>query len=246
MKALVTGMNGTVAPALASALIKQGHTVSRWNRDMIPPDNGAMMQDFIRYEKPDVLFHFASGSPQWAETMAKICARLEIKFVFAGTVSVFGHSQKGPFTTDILPAPQDDYGHYKLECETRIRRANPDAYLVRFGWQIGDGIGGNQMMDYLERTYNTMGRLSASTKWLQSCSFLSDTADAFIYITEKLPGGLYHLNSNQGFNFFEIVSGLKNYFNKPWHIEASEFPDLNNLLVDDRVLVRKLSDIFRP
>ena len=38
MKALVTGMNGTVAPALASSLSKAGHTVMPWDRSVVPID----------------------------------------------------------------------------------------------------------------------------------------------------------------------------------------------------------------
>lgn len=245
MKYLLTGMNGTVAPSLASLLMEQGHTVSRWNRDVIPTDNSGMMQDFLRYERPDTLFHFANGSPIWAEAMAKICSRIGIKFVFASSVSVYASTQKGPFSVEVLPTPQDDYGHYKLECETRIRRVYPESYIIRFGWQIGEGLGGNQMMDYLERAYASQGRLSASVKWMQSCSFLKDTSEAMLYISDKLPGGLYHLNSNDGYNFFEVVGGLKKYFDKPWNIEASEFPDLNNLLIDERVPVKKLSAYFK-
>ena len=63
MKAIVTGMNGTVAPVLARTLIDAGHTVIAWDRSRVPTDNREAVRDFIHGEHPDWFFHVATGSP---------------------------------------------------------------------------------------------------------------------------------------------------------------------------------------
>jgi dTDP-4-dehydrorhamnose reductase len=70
MKAIVTGMNGTVAPALAHALSQAGNSIVSWDRSAHPIDNLEAVRDFIRGEKPELFCHVAMGSPDWAEWAA--------------------------------------------------------------------------------------------------------------------------------------------------------------------------------
>jgi len=149
MRALVTGMNGTVAPALAEALSRAGHTIIGWDRSVVPTDNPGTVHDFIKENQPDWFFHVATGSPEWAEYVARVCAGLGIRFLYTSSASVFSTAQHGPFSIEVPPKPDDEYGRYKLECEQRIRAINPNALIARLGWQIGPGPGGNQMVDYL-------------------------------------------------------------------------------------------------
>jgi dTDP-4-dehydrorhamnose reductase len=244
MKALLTGLNGTVAPVLAQALVKAGHTVVAWDRARVPTDNAQAASEFIRDERPDWFCHIATGSPDWAECVAQVCAREGVKFLFTSSVSVFAAAQRGPFMVDAIPQPADDYGHYKFNCEKRVRAANPEALVVRLGWQIGTAPGGNQMVDYLERSFQAQGRLAASTKWYQACSFLTDTADGLAYCMETQPGGLYHLDGNPGLNFYEVVLGLNRLLGQRWRVTPSDSPVQNNLLQDDRLHVNPITRRF--
>lgn len=142
MRALLTGMNGTVAPALAQHLSNHGHLIIRWDRSRVPIDNPDGIRAFIREARPDWFFHVATGSPGWAEWVARACAEQGVKFLFISSVSVFSPAQGGPLTVHIPPEPADDYGRYKYACEQRVRHANPDALIVRLGWQIGTTPGG--------------------------------------------------------------------------------------------------------
>ena len=63
MKALLTGMNGTVAPAFAESLAKSGYTTAPWDRGLHPIDNREAMECFIASESPDLMCHLAMGSP---------------------------------------------------------------------------------------------------------------------------------------------------------------------------------------
>lgn len=52
MKALVAGLNGTVAPVLVRALFSAGHTVIPWDRSAVPIDDHNAARDFIQREDP--------------------------------------------------------------------------------------------------------------------------------------------------------------------------------------------------
>ena len=243
MKALVTGMNGTVAPVLAQALAKTGYEIVPWDRALHPVDNPEAVRDFIRGEKPDVFCHAAMGSPEWAEWAARTCADDGISFLFTGSVSVYSASQSGPFTIRDIPLPDDDYGRYKLDCERRVQAAHPAAHLVRLGWQIGSAPGGNQMVEYLDRANRKRGQIDASTLWFPGCSFLSDTADSLVHIL-KLPPGLYHLDGNPGLNFFEIASGLNRLLGHPWKVVPVSGLVQNHRMLDPRVPVAPIARRF--
>jgi dTDP-4-dehydrorhamnose reductase len=240
MKALVTGINGTVAPALAHALTGQGWSIVPWDRTCHPIDHPDAVRFFIECEKPDWFCHLAMGSPDWAEWAAQTCAENDIPFLYTSSVSVFAASQTGPFTVDDVPHPDDDYGRYKLECERRVLAAYPGAHIVRIGWQIGSAPGGNQMVEYLDRTFREHGRIDASTRWFPGCSFLPDTAEAMVRVLD-LPPGLYHLDGNPGLNFFEIASGLNRRLGEPWNVVPTDGLVQNHRMLDPRLPVAPLS-----
>lgn len=244
MRAIITGLNGTVAPALAQVLRGTGHTVIPWNRAEVSPDDTSAARAFIQRTQPDCFFHLATGSPAWVELAAQVCAAQNIKFLFTSSVSVFSAAQVGPFSVEVPPQPEDDYGRYKLECEQRVRTANPQALVVRLGWQIGTALGGNHMVDYLERTFRTQGQIEASVNWYQACSFLEDTATGLQHCMETLPAGLYHLDGNPGLNFYEIVSKLNQQRGGRWVVRESSTPALNNRLIDSRLPVTPITYRF--
>lgn len=244
MKSIITGLNGTVAPALAHSLKTAGHTVIRWDRTVVPTDSASATEAFLRAEQPQAVFHLATGSADWATWLAQACAEQKIKFLFTSSVSVFSGTQQGPFTVNDLPRPEDDYGRYKLDCEQRIRAANPQALIIRLGWQIGRQPGGNQMVDFLQHTFERDGVIQASTNWFQACSFLEDTADGLAWAMQELEGGLYHLDGNPGLDFYEIASGLNRLLGQPWQVQPGETPALNNRLLDARLPTRPLTEWF--
>ena len=237
-------MNGTVAPALAQALAKSGYEIVPWNRSAHPIDNPIAVRDFIRTENPALFCHVAMGNPDWAEWAARTCAEDNIPFLFTSSVSVYSAVQSGPFTVHDLPVPDDDYGRYKLECERRVQAAHPRAQIVRIGWQIGTTPGGNQMVDYLDRTFKEKGHIAASLDWFPACSFLPDTADSLTQILQKLPPGLYHLDGNPGLDFSKIAAGLNELLGHPWKIIPVSGLVQNHRMLDPRVPVAPITRRF--
>ena len=240
MRWMVTGMNGTVAPALAAALQARGDEVVPWDRSAVPTDNEGAMREFIAANEPHGLCHLAMGSPDWAATLAQLCAEQGISFLFTSSVSVFGPEQRGPLDIHVTPQATDDYGRYKQDCERAITATNPDAIIARLGWQIGQAPGSNTMTDYLSRRA-AEGPVQASTVWFPSCAFLEDTAAALAALLEKGESGLFHLEGNPGLSFFEIATRLARTLGMPWEIMPDESFSMDNRMIDPRVPVQPIT-----
>lgn len=235
MKAILTGMNGTVAPALAKVLESAGHTVVGWDRARVPTERPEQYESFIAENRPDWFFQIATGSPDWMAGTAAICHRLGIRFLYTGSVSVFDGGKAGPFAVDHATDATDDYGRYKADCERRVLAANPEAIIARLAWQIGDAPGSNNMIDYLTRTQQEKGCIEASTGWIPSCAFLSDTVAALVHLMQAGRPGTYQLEGNPGWSFFDIVSALNRRHGGRWQVIAKQEPRKDIRMLENRV-----------
>ena len=74
MRLLITGLNGTLAPKVATAAAHRGWQVSGWDRHRFPPDNISACHTFLAETKPDAIMHLAMGSEIWAELLAAYAA----------------------------------------------------------------------------------------------------------------------------------------------------------------------------
>lgn len=234
-KVLLTGMNGTVAPVLAEELRGRGCGVAAWDRGAVSPDNREAVARFIREVKPSAIVHCAMGSPLWAEDMARVCAAEGSKFLYVSSASVYGTQQQGPFTIESVPEPCDDYGHYKLDCEHRVRAASDQAIVVRIGWQIALRRGGNNMVEHLAQKQAEHRHIAASSEWFPACSFLEDTARALAGALETAAPGLHLLDGNPGWNFCQIAGALSRAMRAGWEVRESQGFRWNNRMIDDRL-----------
>lgn len=242
---LLTGMNGTVAPVLAATLSSRGFDTAAWNRQAVSPDDPDAVAHFIGDVAPVALVHCAMGSPLWATGMAQACAANNVRFLYTGSVSVFGSHQRGPFTVESVPEPDDDYGRYKLECEQHVLAANPEARVVRLGWQIALGSGGNQMADYFSRLQAEKGEVATSTEWFPACSFLDDTAHTLADMATgdlaEAPG-VYMLDSNPRWSLFDIAGALNEAMGVAWRVRATNDRTVDHRMHDPRLHVPTLAE----
>jgi dTDP-4-dehydrorhamnose reductase len=234
MKIVITGSNGTIGSVLRNYLDSQGHETIAWDRKLTPVDNYQVMEDFLRGSRADALFHLAVASQptgkeneswlvnyEWSSELAWICRILYIKFIFTSTVMVFSDKNSGPYTIHSVPDAESGYGYEKRMAEGRVFAQNPDGIVVRLGWQIGNAPGSNNMIDFLERQMAEKGKITASTKWLPACSFIADTVQALTELLECEPG-LYMIDSNRKWNFYEICRALNLEHGSKWIIEETE------------------------
>jgi dTDP-4-dehydrorhamnose reductase len=247
MRALITGAKGTVGRALSAHLAARGCDVAAWDRQQVPVDSYHAMEAFVRRADPDVIFHLAIASQptgkhnegwlvnyHWPSELAWIARSLGVRFVFTSTAMVFSNDAKGPFTPKSEPDAPEGYGLEKRRAEARVFFQNPGAHVVRLGWQIGETEGSNNMVDYLWQKHRHEGVIRASTKWLPACSFLQDTAAA-LEDAASMPPGLYHVDSNTGWNFFEIATAINSMLGKPWKVEPTEDFVYDQRLLDPRL-----------
>jgi len=207
------------------------------------------MEDFVRGERPDLLFHLAiasksTGKPneswlvncEWTSELAWITRQLGVRFVFTSSVMVFSDKAKGPFTLDSIPDAVEGYGYEKRMAEQRVFHQNPNAIVVRLGWQIGHAPGSNNMIDYFEK-HKT---IKASRRWLPACSLVDDTASALASVAAAAPG-LYMIDANAKWNFFEIASALNRKHSNRWTIESTDDFVYDQRMIDPRTAVRPLN-----
>jgi dTDP-4-dehydrorhamnose reductase len=261
-RAIITGASGTVGSRLAGFLRQQGVEVIPWDRATVPVDDYAAMERFVRESAPDVLFHLAmasqpTGRPgeswlinyEWTSELAWITRTLGIRFVFTSTVMVFSNEARGPFTRDSQPDAAEGYGYEKRRAEERAFHQNPEARVVRLGWQIGEEPTGNTMQAFLEEKMRQEGRVRASTRWYPSCSLLDDTVRALDGLSRAEPG-LYLLESNPRWSFFEIARALSTRHGGRWRVEPSEDFVFDQRMRDERLplplLEERLPELLSP
>ena len=232
---------GQLRPVLAQFLEQEGHALIVWDRSLVPSDDLPASRVFLQNESPDWFFHLANGSPEWTELLSEQCAKQNTKFLFTSTVSVYSGKQVGPFSTEDVPEPDDDYGRYKLDCEQRIRSVNPNALIARLGWQMHHTTTGNQMVAHLHRVQEAEGKIEASVNWYPACAFLEDTAVALIDIMKNYQTGLFHLDGNPGLTFHEIVQHLVKSHPKLGPVVATTNHIQNNRMLDSQIVTNPIT-----
>jgi dTDP-4-dehydrorhamnose reductase len=240
MKAMITGMNGTVAPYIYEALINKNIEVIIWDRSQIDITTQESVFQFIEKHHPDIFFHIATGPIEWVEYIAKATKQLNIKLVFTSTVSVFSEDSSGPYTISSIPDAQSEYGKYKIQCEAMIRKHHQDAIIVRLGWQIGIEARPNNMFHTLTTLNATQGFIVASSQWFPSCSFLSESAKCVVYCAFNHAPGTYMANSNTKYSFFDIVKHLKEEYHTDWIIKETTTPHRDDRMFDERISIKEL------
>ncbi|WNG59514.1 NAD(P)-dependent oxidoreductase [Archangium gephyra] len=252
MRAIVTGSTGTVGARLCEDLRRHGVEVFCWDRDSVPVDDYWAMERFVRSVAPDVLFHLATASRptgraneswlinyEWTSELAWLTRQLGVRFVFSSTAMVFSDHARGPFTVDSEPEAPEGYGYEKRRAETRAFEQNPEARVVRLGWQIDERPSGNNMVASLEAQMRERGRVEASTRWFPACSFLDDTVRALQALAWAEPG-LYLLDANERWTYHEIVLALNERLGGRWQVEPTEHFVFDQRMMDDRVVLPSL------
>lgn len=253
MKAIITGANGTLGRVLKTTLEARGDTVVSWDRRQTPIDDFAAMEAFVRAQRPDVLFHLAVASQptgranegwlvnyHWTSELAWICRQLNVRFVYTSSVTVFSDFAPGPFTVNSRPDATEGYGYEKRQAEERTLAQNPNAVIARLGWQIGDAPGSNNMVDHLEQQAREHGQIRASRLWFPACSHLIDTADALTQLATFAPG-LYLVDSNTHWTFYEIANALNARHGDRWIIRPDDDFVFDQRMLDPRVPIAPLN-----
>jgi dTDP-4-dehydrorhamnose reductase len=244
MRALITGASGTIGTELTRLLKKSDHEAVAWDRVQVPINDYYKMENYLKLIRPDVLFHLSyTPDPkqswlvnyEWTSELAWITRILNIRFVFTSTNLVFSHRQQGPFSPNSVPEASEGYGLEKRKSEERVRSQNPNAVIIRLGWQINVKSGKNNLVEFLRRRMEEEGKVRASTQWYPACSFVEDTATKLLELSNDVPPDVYMIDSNERWNLYEIATALNEQLGYGWLIEATNDYGWDSRMEDKRL-----------
>jgi dTDP-4-dehydrorhamnose reductase len=203
----------------------RGIGVTGWDRGLVDPEDTKAAAEWLDAQAPAAIAHLAMGSADWAGRLARFAAQRTIPFVYTSTAMVFDSEPNGPHEINAARNAKDEYGRYKIRCENAIRSMNPDAIIVRIGWQIDAQQPGNNMLMALDSWQERDGFIAASRTWKPACSFMTDTANVLAEMMTRPVPGLHHFDSNadEGHSFDQIVLALKEQFSRAaWQVRVNE------------------------
>ncbi|QIA63089.1 sugar nucleotide-binding protein [Vibrio astriarenae] len=243
---LMTGLTGSLGPKVAKQFAMRGWRVVEWNHHEVSPTDIEQSQKFWDCQHVDAVCHMAMGSEEWAQWLAQRCAEKSIPYLFISTAMVFDAEVDGPYGIFHQRNAKEAYGQYKIASEDAIWAVNPDAMIARIGWQVHDETTGNNILAHLEAQHKEHGAISASADWYPATSHMDDTAVGFLQLIERNEPGLYHLDSNSQdrWNFYQLVCTLKAHYKKPWTVTPSNDYQHDQRLLDERIALPPLSARF--
>lgn len=244
--ALVTGLNGRLAPYLKAQLEAKNIKVTAFNRELLNIEDRDAQRDFINAEQIDCVFHLATGPESWAGTLASIAFELSIPFVLTSTESVFNPNSVGPFNPDHPADADGDYGLYKIAAENVVRNQNPNAIIARLGWQMFDSFDNDNLLTHVRDMINEEGVLYASTEWKPAVAFVGHTMEALIHLAQRNEPGTYHVGGNEnGLSFFDLVQLVNQKHQCNWNVQPSTDPSRDGRIIDERVPCGQIETVLR-
>lgn len=211
MTLLITGANGQIGSALATALAERDAIF--WGRDEVDLSDSAALKAALaetpcsaiinavaytavdRAEEEEALATRINGEAPGV--MAVWCAQKNIPFIHYSTDYVFDGSGDSPRSEDAPTAPLNAYGRSKLAGEQAVTAAGGDTLIFRTSW-VYDATGKNFL--------NTMLRLAQEREVLNiindqtgAPSYAAHLARATVECLDKVqemdvfPSGIYHM-----------------------------------------------------
>jgi dTDP-4-dehydrorhamnose reductase len=114
-------------------------------------DADAVQRCFLK-QGPDVVIHTAyrmgdaATNVRGAHNVALAAHRVGARLIHLSTDLVFDGEHGAPYDEDDEPRPVMEYGQQKLEAEQLVRRAHPDALVVRTSLLVGPPDGAQEAL----------------------------------------------------------------------------------------------------
>lgn len=226
MNVLVLGASGLVGGYLLSHVKERwwkavGTSFSQRDPNLVTLDlrDEDSLARLIEREMPSVIFHpAANANVEFCEehpeetrrvnivpvkTLIRILRDADIRYVYFSSDYVFD-GERGPYREEDTPNPLSEYARQKLECEKIILSGLPNALIIRttgvYGWE-------RQGKNFIVRLLQSLARgekVETLTDLIGSPSYASDVAQATIELSEKAPGGIYHVSGPQLMNRLDL------------------------------------------
>ena len=217
MRIIVTGASGTVGKELMLTIKKRGHIGIPMGRSDLDITNEDAIHSYLEKHQPDAIIHLAKADDMYTRRLALWANENRKKFMFASSYKVFSGKQlEAPYQVYDKPDGTDEFAQYKIGLEKLIFDVYPESFIVRLAWQIGKAPGGYNMLSFIKDQMDKKGIVQASKSFYLSAMFLEDTTNAMIDLLEGYLPGLYHLESNDDYSFYDIIYYLKHECGHDW------------------------------
>jgi dTDP-4-dehydrorhamnose reductase len=244
MQILITGSTGTIGIQLIKTLQELGHSYIGLGRNDCDITNEASVNAFLHGKKVDAIIHLAKADEAYTKMLLTYAKEKRIPFVFTSTYKVFsGKVVEAPYSEYSKPDAVDEFATYKLNLERLVLDFYPEnAYVIRLAWQIGQQPGGYNMLSFIKDQMDKKGVFQVSKQLYLSAMFIEDTCESIIDIIQSKLPGLYHLEGNDGYSFYDIAYFLKHERGQDWIIlDDSKKFSKNDVMDNSKVKVKTLS-----
>ena len=241
----VTGSSGTIGKELIKTIKNRNHNFLQMNRGDLDINNKNEVINFLNLNKPDAIIHLAKADKNYTRVLLEWSKKNNTKFIFTSTYKVFsGKKLDSPYQVYDRPDGTDEFAQYKIELEDLVFDVYPESYIARLAWQIGKKPGGYNMLSFIKDQIDKRGIIHASKNLYLSAMFLEDTTNALIDLIESYMPGLYHLESNDGFSFYDIIYFLKHTLGHEWIIlgDNKKFSK-NDLMENNKIKVTTFTEL---
>lgn len=260
MKIAITGAAGMLADGIVNEIHNNGENVfnspvvlTKSDINQRLPDinkidvcNIADVENWIKNENPDFLFHLAAETdvdyceinPDHAyktntigtENCALICQKYGIPMLYISTAAIFNGNKPEPYIEFDEPNPVNIYGLSKLFGEVIVQKLLREYFVVRAGWMIG-GWELDKKFVYKIVTQLLDGKreLKVVNDKYGSPTFTVDFAKNILTLINSRRYGLYHMVNKGTATRYEIAikiiefMGIRGEVNIK-QVSSAEFP----------------------
>lgn len=246
MKILITGSNGQLGRELVNQLESINQIVNQPRylilstaKNDLDISNQADVDNFISYNKPDIIINCASYTKVDAcedniETAYKINAlgarnlaiaskKVNAKIVHISTDYVFNGLSRHPYREDAKTEAISVYGKSKLMGEKFIEQFSHKYFILRTAWLYGDG---NNFVKTMISISSENKEISVVDDQFGSPTSTVDLAKVIISLMETNSYGVYHATCEgecSWYDFARKIFELKNIDIKVNPIKSKDF-----------------------
>ena len=221
-KVLITGGNGFLAKRLKESLEKK-YKIYSFSREDLDVTNEAKVLGIFRDIKPNYVIHTAAiadtGKCENNKEMsfninvngtiniAKAAKSENAKVIFLSSEQVYnGNEEEGPYSEEIIPKPNTEYGRQKIKGEEEVFKYNKDSIVLRLTWLFGMPERNKKVnSNILVNTLNALTRrekIRICSNEFRGMTYVYDIVDNFEKIMQ-LKGGIYNCGSENNMSSYE-------------------------------------------
>ncbi|MEW8955414.1 NAD(P)-dependent oxidoreductase [Clostridium sp.] len=224
-KILITGGNGFLANRLEESL-KDRYEIYSFSRLDLDVTNEKKVLNIFKEIKPNYVIHTAAIADtgkcennkelsfninvNGTINISKAAKNENCKVIFLSSEQVYnGNEEVGPYSENIIPSPNTEYGRQKLQGEEEVFKYNKDSVVLRLTWLFGMPERNKKVnSNILFNAINALTRrekITICSNEFRGMTYVYDIVDNFEKIM-KLKGGIYNCGSENNMSSYEVAS----------------------------------------